>query len=990
MPSLVTAVAVEVIFAVSATLAAGGIGAFLLKAGGVVLLNVLSSKLLGPKIPDQISSLREISVMTRSAVEYRKRVYGDAVVSGPVVYNNLTGEGNSDLWYVIALADGAGTGIEGVKSIYIDGEEIPVSDIDWTPGVGGADGTGTGDVSTAKWVGANSTNALQIYWTLGDDNQVAMSKLTGAFSDWTTNHRLRGVAYLVVRCIYNTDTEEIWRNGAPQNIRALVDGCKVYDPRNDSTNGGTGPQRYDDKSTWLYSSNPALCLANYLQDVMGVDPATGIEWPMIIDAANDCDALVSVPAPDIQEFRFTCNGAINYGTSHKDNLDSLISAMAGTLAYSAGAWQVRASVWDAPTVSFDDDDLAGGVQVQGSAPSNERRNTIRGVFVDPARNYEPVEFPIVSDSTYVTRDNGRVLTSDLELPMTNSETMAQRIAFRVLEQYDNQQLVSMKLNARGAKVAVGQTFNLSLEAYGWVDKVFRCIEWRRNTDGSFDIAGREDTSARYADPAAGDYDSSNTGGVTYPGAEVPPPTGLGAVATAGGINVSWQNPPANSYDYIDVYASPDNQWSNASRIASVRANTYTHTLTGGTQRWYWIRAVREPDVESIRNPDSDTSTIQATAQGGADGADALSVNYTNYSHTVPVTNAGVETWTGSGGQFFVYEGTAALVLNSSSQSTSYPVQPGRFNINITRLSGDTLTEPGISGAGTQAATLADWAGNLTTATVYRITAYIRTAAGLTLTFAADLTLTPSIEGADGQPGFDGDDAVTSQLTNPSPAVPTNNDGSSPIYDNAGGTHKVYSGSTDVTNSSFHSVQGGSTKNGLTLSVDGLSGVYSLSGASWSSDQEQFTLRAVYGPTSYDKLITVTKAKAEAGTPPVTGIGAIAVDVEFGGGNASAGVQINSDGDVYKYQGSGAPYVSQGTWRNVGVSGDYEVMFEGTGDTPDGSQVNVWLDASVTRSWTHTRSSTGTDSFTGVFKWRDKNTLGLLATADATVEAEKTV
>ena len=33
----------------------------------------------------------------------------------------------------------------------------------------------------------------------------------------------------------------------------------------------------------------------------------------------------------------------------------------------------------------------------------------------------------------------------------------------------------------------------------------------------------------------------------------------------------------------------------------------------GTQRYYWVRAIDVDGRESIRNPDSDTSTIQATS-----------------------------------------------------------------------------------------------------------------------------------------------------------------------------------------------------------------------------------------------------------------------------------------------------------------------------------------------------------------------------------------
>ena len=55
---------------------------------------------------------------------------------------------------------------------------------------------------------------------------------------------------------------EAFEAGIPQNLRALVKGHKVYDPR-------IGGDDVDDPSTWDWSMNPALCLADFLiwQDV---------------------------------------------------------------------------------------------------------------------------------------------------------------------------------------------------------------------------------------------------------------------------------------------------------------------------------------------------------------------------------------------------------------------------------------------------------------------------------------------------------------------------------------------------------------------------------------------------------------------------------------------------------------------------------------------------------------------------------------------------
>ena len=78
--------------------------------------------------------------------------------------------------------------------------------------------------------------------------------------------------------------------------------------------------------------------------------------------------------------------------------------------------------------------------------------------------------------------------------------------------------------------------------------------------------------------------------------------------------MEWEAPPRPSgYDEVVVYASATSAWSGASEIARTRGNTYRHELANGATRYYWVRAVDVDGRESVRDPDSDTSSITATA-----------------------------------------------------------------------------------------------------------------------------------------------------------------------------------------------------------------------------------------------------------------------------------------------------------------------------------------------------------------------------------------
>lgn len=620
MPPVVAAVAQ---IAAATIFSANVVIAFISRVVFSTAISALINKSQSPETGPVGLSPRDIT--TRSALEFRKIGYGLSVVSGPLAYNNTAGNNNKDLWYVIPLLHGRS---EAITALWLDDERIPVADIDWTPGSGAGSGSGTGAVSTSLWVGEDSTTALWCWWALGYDAQPVISALDSAFDDITTDFRLRGVTYGVVRLRYTKKTEKVWENGPPRNIKFEVQARLVYDPRLDSTNGGSGTHRYTDSSTWEYSTNPILCTIDYLTQFVGADPATAIRWSDVADAADDCDpdAIIPPASPVTNETRFTANGTVSLGSDHIDNLEAILSSCVGKLSHPSDQWRIRSSVWAASSDSFDEDDLIESFAIQGSRPASSRWNVVRGVFFDPDRNYQPVEFPHVTDSTYVTRDGGDEIPKDIELPFTNSRYMAQRIAYRVLHQGNRQVTTEWALNPIATNVVPGQTVDLTHSAPVWSAKDFGVLKWKPRPDGGFSLGLMEDESGNYDDPVVVDYDVASDDTITVPSASVPPTEDLAAVGVPVGIKLTWTRPPRDQYDFIDIYASTDDDWSNAALIGSIRGQTYTHNLEANEVRYYWTRA-RFASDESDRDPDSDTSTVTATAASGAPGLVSLPVQF---------------------------------------------------------------------------------------------------------------------------------------------------------------------------------------------------------------------------------------------------------------------------------------------------------------------------------------------------------------------------
>ena len=279
-------------------------------------------------------------------------------------------------------------------------------------------------------------------------------------------------------------------------------------------------------------------------------------------------------------------------------------------------------------------------------------------------------------------------------------------------------------------------------------------------DGADGADGSDGVNARSTDLTAGTviftYDAAGT---------TPSPSSTTVTATANNTtgtvyyeffkdNVSVQNSTSNTYSYTPqttISSMPDQI------EVQIREGSSSSTILARDQ--ITIGGIR-PGANGANGADGANGANGVDGLDGSDGVDAITTFYDNQAHTVPVTNTGVETWTGSGGNLNVFDGTTELVLDSNSQLASYPSTNGRYRLNITRVSGDTLTEPTITGAGTAGATLSAFAGNLTTATQYLVDIYVKALDGTQYNPKFKISLSPSFEGANGVDGVDGADGAT--------------------------------------------------------------------------------------------------------------------------------------------------------------------------------------------------------------------------------------
>ena len=595
--------------------------------GGIAVVGTFAaSRFLKPKLNMNIDdNAGTRSATVRSTTEAQKRVYGETLVSGPITYAQVSGTNNRYLHQVIALA---GHELTAIDEIRFDEHILDLTNSSiYNPS--------TKQIISGKFGPKNNENdvseaVVYIDTRLGAASQTAYSALrsdTLTSQEYLDTHRGDGIASVYVRMTTHEGAAELWDDvGNPRNIRALVRGAKVYDPRLEVDAGGTAGASptnasyvvYDDNSLGVGTSvnqyardkqgqNPALIIADLLMnDDFGLGiPASKIDWSAVITAADKCDQLVVIPTSSVQK-RFFASGVVFGSDSHRRSIEKILMAMDGDLLYSQGKYIIKAGVYEAPTETFSENDVVSAVQVKTATPRQDRYNQISGLFIDPNENFKMMEFgPITVDGAYA-RDNSEVLPEEIKLPFTSNRYAAQRLAWKKVNQSFAQTMIQVTVNLKGMRVRVGDRINLtltdfeSIDSGNWSPKIFKVISWGFAEDGSgVDLTLIEDASAYYADPDEDDYSTIDAQGtITTALPDVPSPSSFTATSQINSILLEWTNPANNaSWEQIWVFRNTTGTTPTDSDTPITRLRTTSFTDqrdADGTEYYYWIQAVKYP------------------------------------------------------------------------------------------------------------------------------------------------------------------------------------------------------------------------------------------------------------------------------------------------------------------------------------------------------------------------------------------------------------
>lgn len=133
---------------------------------------------------------------------------------------------------------------------------------------------------------------------------------------------------------------------------------------------------------------------------------------------------------------------------------------------------------------------------------------------------------------------------------------------------------------------------------------------------------------------------------------------------------------------------------------------------------------------------------------------------------------------------------------------------------------------------------------------------------------------------------DGLNTTTGYLTNESVTVQTDSSGGGGVYTSAGGTFKVFNGTTDVTTSSAFTA---TPSTGLSLTINATTGVYTVTDLTVA--QGTATLTAVYGGVTVTKVYTISKSYA--GSVGSSGAATFVVTIAGATGRTPTNEEVNA-------------------------------------------------------------------------------------------------
>ena len=420
-------------------------------------------------------------------------VYGKRQVGLTRVFVESSGSDNQYLYVAGVLCEGGGAGITAIDEVYVD-DKLVTFDGALTDGT--LRQVSSSDANYYK--GGESLISIQGFYGL--DNQSA-SSLLDETTNWTSDHKLSGLAYVALRFKWNQDAF----SGLPE-VRVTVRGKKIYDPRLDSTKGGSGSHRQDDPTTWAYSNNSSLVLLDYLRNSRygkGLpNDAFETNYDSFKTSANTCDTQVTPYSGAVSDINlFETNAVLDSEKKVLENVRELLVPMRAIFNYTQGKYKVIIEGTGSSQLLLTKDNVVSEVKLQGEN-KNEKYNRVVGTFTNPEKDYQSdtVSYPPYDDSaldpadqhaTMLSEDNNTLLERSFDMIHVTSPYQAEEICENILKRSRNNLKAEVTVTSEALNLSIGDIVTATYDTAGFSAKPFRVMSLAINSDSTVTLGLEE-------------------------------------------------------------------------------------------------------------------------------------------------------------------------------------------------------------------------------------------------------------------------------------------------------------------------------------------------------------------------------------------------------------------------------------------------------------------------------------------------------------------
>ena len=286
------------------------------------------------------------------------------------------------------------------------------------------------------------SGAMWLQRKLGTQPQIALASPSGldagaTVPEWGSAYQMSGKACSMITLYENSKLSEF--QGGEEKPLHVIEGLKVWDPRQDSTYpGGSGACRLLNPATWVYSANPILCALKWATGLWEGAGAGSYGVPYACSQVGGIGA--SIEAIDVAAFVYAANvadanlwimaGWPDSALDESSVLDLMLQAGGALRSRVAGRIScVSRGIEQASLLTVTGRDTAGPVEVSVGQSRLERINTIIPRFWSEEHGWQMTPADPVTDPDWLVEDRGAKRSRGVDYPYVSGKDQSAQLAY---------------------------------------------------------------------------------------------------------------------------------------------------------------------------------------------------------------------------------------------------------------------------------------------------------------------------------------------------------------------------------------------------------------------------------------------------------------------------------------------------------------------------------------------------------------------------------